>query len=173
MRLFTAILFDEETKNALCMAQTAAKKNAEGNFTARENLHQTLVFIGETDQREEIEKILSGTDFEPFEIRLSGTGFFEKGIFYASAENSPELSALQNEIEQKLCMAGFEIEKRRYVPHITLARKFRKGGDFSEEEVSAFLAGRKIRIEKISLMESSRIDNVLKYTEIYSKKAKT
>ena len=46
MRLFTAVCFDEETKNALFEAEKTAEICAEGKFTSKENLHLTLVFIG-------------------------------------------------------------------------------------------------------------------------------
>ena len=59
MRLFTAICFDEETKNALFAARNFAKNFSEGNFSEKENLHLTLVFIGETERTEEIKSALS------------------------------------------------------------------------------------------------------------------
>ena len=48
MRLFIAILFEENIINALTHFQDNLKaKGVKGNFSRRENLHITLAFIGE------------------------------------------------------------------------------------------------------------------------------
>ena len=78
MRLFTAICFDDETKNALFEAGKEAENFAEGNFSAKENLHLTIVFIGETERTEEIKSALSEIEFSAFDFKISKTGFFEK-----------------------------------------------------------------------------------------------
>jgi len=55
MRLFIAINFNDEIKDALCDASAelmaAAKR---GRTPRRENLHLTLVFIGETTRVDDI-----------------------------------------------------------------------------------------------------------------------
>lgn len=50
MRLFIAINFEEKVKLKLNEAQNYLKKYAAyGNFSSSENLHLTLVFLGETE----------------------------------------------------------------------------------------------------------------------------
>jgi 2'-5' RNA ligase len=50
LRLFVAVNFDAETKSRLLAIQDKLKKQAvRGNFSKPENLHLTLIFIGETD----------------------------------------------------------------------------------------------------------------------------
>lgn len=170
MRLFTALCFDDETKNALFAAGKAAENFSGGNFSAKENLHLTLVFIGETEREDEIRLALSKIEFPAFEFKISGTGFFEKGIFWAGTEENEKLRNLQKEVFEKLKNLGFEPEEREFVPHITLARKFRPGEDFSSEETEKLLPEKAVSANRISLMKSERIEGVLKYTEIYSKK---
>lgn len=169
MRLFTAILPDEETKSALFAAEKEAERTAEGRFSLKENLHLTLVFIGETDRCENIEKALSKIEFPSFDIKTSGIGTFEKGILYAGTEENKSLRELQKTVAERLESIGFELEKREYVPHITLARKFREGENFDGAAVISRLPERAFRAEKISLMKSENIEGVLRYTEIYSK----
>ena len=48
MRLFTAIVLSDAAKNEIFQLVCNMKQNAvRGNFTRRENLHVTLVFLGE------------------------------------------------------------------------------------------------------------------------------
>ena len=169
MRLFTAICFDDETKNALFSAGKEAEKLSSGNFTKKENLHLTLVFIGETDRKDDIEKAISKIDFPSFDFKISGTGTFEKGIFWAGISENEKLKNLYKTVFEKLRKIGFEPEEREFVPHITLARKFRPKEDFSFFETEKFLPEKPIRAKRISLMKSERIGGELKYTEIYYK----
>ena len=169
MRLFTAICFDDETKNALFSAGKEAEKLSSGNFTKKENLHLTLVFIGETERENEIKSALSEIEFPSFEIKTEGIGLFEKGILYIGTEKNEKLEKLQKTVFEKLKTLGLEIEEREYVPHITLARKFRPEEDFSGAEIIKRLPEKPVCVNRISLMKSERIGGELKYTEIYYK----
>lgn len=170
MRLFTAICPDEEIKTALFSAEKEAEKSAAGRFSLKENLHLTLVFIGETERKDDIESVLSKIELPAFDIKTGGIGTFEKGIFYAGIEENEKLFLLQKTVAEKLKDAGFEIEEREYVPHITLARKFRPDEYFDSAAVIKNLPKKPFRAEKISLMKSENADGVLRYTEIYSRK---
>ena len=57
MRLFIAINFNDYIKNELCSVMENLKKyTLRGRFTSRENLHLTIVFIGETNKVEAVKK---------------------------------------------------------------------------------------------------------------------
>ena len=169
MRLFTAICFDEETKNALFAAQNFAKNFSEGNFSEKENLHLTLVFIGETERKSEIESALSEIEFPKFSVDFSKTGTFEKGIFWVGTSENRELENLRKTVFAKLRNLGFEPEEREFVPHITLARKFRPAENFPFDEIEKNLPEKPALINRKTLMKSERINGELKYTEIFSK----
>lgn len=168
MRLFTAICFDEGTKNALLRAKTEAENFSEGRFTEKENFHLTLVFIGETERETEIEAALSEIEFPKFSINISGTGTFEKGVFWAGISENENLRRLRKAVFEKLKSLGFELEEREFVPHITLARKFKAGSGFSFEEIEKRLPEEPVFASRISLMKSENSEGVLRYTEIYS-----
>ena len=170
MRLFTAICFEEEVKNALSLAADLAKTLSGGNFTEKENFHLTLVFIGETERLQDIENALSKIDFPAFDFAINKTGSFEKGIFWAGTEENPSLQKLYEKIREELSAIGIETEEREYVPHITLARKFLAPENADLSPVEELLPKEKQRAERISLMKSERVDGVLRYTEISSKK---
>ena len=169
MRLFTAICFDDKTKSDLFSVGKAIGEKAKGNFSGKENLHLTLVFIGETERISDIEKALSEIEFPAFDYKISGLGTFDKGIFWAGIEENESLCKLQKIIFEKLSSIGIETEKRKYIPHITIARKFLPLQDIDFVKAAEKLPQKKKRATRISLMVSERIDGVLTYTEVFSK----
>ncbi len=93
-----------------------------------DNLHLTLRFIGEVNrpQAEDIDHALAGLRARAFPLRLSGLGVHTKAgrpnRLWIGAERSAALDHLQAKIETALQRAGREPERRRFVPHVTLAR---------------------------------------------------
>lgn len=171
MRLFYAVEFDEKTKDALIAKQSILKSGAvKANFTARENLHLTLRFMGE----------ISGPDFtvlkkvqdlvskrhDPFELEISEIGTFERGrssIVWAGIKENNKLLQLQKDLEKEIAANGFIPENRPYKPHITLAREFVTRGDINKIIRDVGALQHKFSVESISLMESTRVNGKLVY----------
>jgi 2'-5' RNA ligase len=92
------------------------------------NFHLTLRFIGEANrlQAEEIDCALAALRGRSFRFSLSGLGWFEKAgranTLYAGVERNEDLARLQAKVETALARAGVAIERRRFTPHVTLAR---------------------------------------------------
>ena len=75
MRLFLAVNLSPEMKNALTDVQRAMyDRGVRGNFTAAENLHLTLAFIGEYPSADAVMDALSSVTFTPFDLALDGVG---------------------------------------------------------------------------------------------------
>ena len=92
-----------------------------------ENYHITLRFIGDIDQRtaDEVERALLRVDRPGFELSLSGLdalGGNKPHSIVASAKNSSALKELQAEHERIIQRIGLEPERRKFRPHVTLAR---------------------------------------------------
>ncbi len=93
-----------------------------------ENLHCTLRFIGEVPgwRAEEIDVALAGLRAPGFTLSLAGVGVFHRGgkaaTLYAGVERSAALDHLQAKIETALQRTGLDPERRRFAPHVTLAR---------------------------------------------------
>jgi 2'-5' RNA ligase len=93
-----------------------------------ENYHITLRFIGEVPnhQAEEIDHSLAALRGRGLSIALAGVGTFMKAgrdtQLWVGVERNPQLDHLQAKIEQALQRAGLEPERRRFTPHVTLAR---------------------------------------------------
>ena len=93
-----------------------------------ENYHVTLRFIGETPayRAEEIDLALAALQARGFSLTLAGVGTFAKAgrstALWVGVERNPQLDHLQNKIETALQRIGLEPERRRFAPHVTLAR---------------------------------------------------
>ncbi len=108
-----------------------------------ENYHLTLRFIGELPgwRAEEVDQALASIRAPGFRLLPSGVGAFAKGgrvtSLYVGVERSAALEHLQAKVERALQEAGVERERRRFVPHVTLARI--DGNGAPEEKVAGWV----------------------------------
>lgn len=125
MRLFVALELPEDVKDRLA-SLTGGLPGV--RWVRPENYHLTLRFIGEVPGHlaEELDLALAGIRAKPFPLSLSGLGTFEKGgrvqSLHAVAERTPGLAHLQSKIETALQRSGLPAERKRFAPHVTLAR---------------------------------------------------
>ena len=97
-------------------------------FVPEENLHITLRFIGEVDEptMQDIALAADGVRFEPVQVTLGGAGHFETrgrvSAVWLGVEPSAPLIALRQRIEAALVRQGLPPERRRFKPHVTVAR---------------------------------------------------
>ena len=93
-----------------------------------EQLHLTLCFIGEVEGATfyDIREELSDVILEPFSMRLDGLGFFpprgKPKVLWVGVEKNEQLHLLHQKIYTCLTRSGVQLEKRKFAPHITLAR---------------------------------------------------
>lgn len=167
MRLFVAVNFPPEVKAALSGAVDSLRTRAGGNFSRPENFHLTLAFIGETRDAAGAKAALDSLSSPPFSAAVAGSGRFGD-TWWAGLEPSPELDALARETQEALRSRGFAIERRSFLPHVTLAREVSAGaGTALSVPRAAF------QVRRVSLMRSDRIQGRLTYTEIYGKELKS
>lgn len=175
MRLFIAINFDEETKKNIISVQERLKSVSRGSFSRRENLHLTLVFLGEISSSNipAIKRVIDEMPTPKLRLNFNHLGSFQRDsgdIWWIGLENNVALLKMQKQINQKLCLAGFSLESRSYKPHLTLARQVRLLTNVDNE----WLLNKPFSTEvyEISLMSSERIRGVLTYLELYRTKNK-
>lgn len=175
MRLFIAINLSEEIKDYLTAAIRELKSAAsKGNFTHRENLHLTLVFLGELgpDKLGSVKAAMNRVNGEPFRLSFSGFGKFKRNggdIHWAGVDRCEALFSVQKQLTAELEKAGFTPEDRAYSPHLTLGREVRLS-DPAGNIYGAIAAERlEMTVSRISLMKSERIGGKLVYTEIYGR----
>lgn len=92
-----------------------------------DNLHLTLRFIGDIDNRQarELADFLSAIEVHAFEMRLEGLGTFggrEPRSLWAGVSAGSELDALARASERAARAAGLKPEGRNFKPHVTIAR---------------------------------------------------
>ena len=168
MRLFIAINFPENTKDLLCRNISRLKSAAkQGRFTHRDNLHLTLVFLGEVEAKrlEDIRRVMGSVISSPFKLSIGSGGSFRRDggdIYWQSVKASDALTELYQQLYDGLKSAGFRLESRSYKPHLTLGRQVILNREPEPETAE-------VSVHRISLMLSRRIDGKLKYTELYGK----
>ncbi|WP_116600249.1 RNA 2',3'-cyclic phosphodiesterase [Primorskyibacter marinus] len=124
MRVFVAIDLPEFARSELVHLQNALPV---GRPVPEENLHLTLSFLGEQRDTaiEDIHAALSNIRAPVFDLQLVGIGSFDQGtrqVIYADVARCHQLLGLEQRITRSLRNAGVEFQKRRFRPHVTLAR---------------------------------------------------
>lgn len=91
-------------------------------------LHLTLHFLGDVEDEAHaaLPKALAGVTHDAFPIALRGTGVFpprgRPTVLWAGVAESAALVELHAAIGAALESCGLDVERRPYVPHVTLAR---------------------------------------------------
>jgi 2'-5' RNA ligase len=124
MRLFVAIAVPQIVAEQLLMIQAGVPG---ARWSSREQLHLTLRFIGEVDGRDaaSIDDALAAIAAPKFTLQLKGAGEFGGKMpraLWAGVAPNEALTHLQRKIETALQRIGLEAEKRKFTPHVTLAR---------------------------------------------------
>jgi len=167
MRLFITINWGANTRSRLLGLRDELQSNSRhGRFSAPENLHLTLAFLGECDAKQAAaaKAALDGLPFEPFAVTVDRVGRFKRDggdIWWAGVRNNTALSKLQGELTTRLRESGFLLENRKYSPHITLGREVVT--DYAFDKTEPFGE----TVTSVELMKSERIDGKLTYTAIY------
>jgi len=126
LRLFTAIELPAGHRELLASLCTGIK---DARWVEAHNLHLTLSFIGEVDEgaAEDLHKSLQNVKFDSFTLSLAEIDCFESRgkvrIMWAGVQHDRvSLCHLQNKVASAIEMSGLDFERRKYKPHVTLAR---------------------------------------------------
>jgi 2'-5' RNA ligase len=175
IRLFIAVNCNDETKKLLLSVQEKIKSQSlKGNFSRPDNIHLTLVFLGETPE-DQVQAICSAIKeaMQPpvalFSLTFSQTGCFThsgKELWWIGAGHSDlslgTLKNLRQRIAGGLSTAGVAFDDRPFNPHITLGREIKHNAPIVIDRQEIIFP-----VNRISLMKSEHLDRVLVYTEIF------
>jgi 2'-5' RNA ligase len=149
LRTFIAIdLGSAIREHCVALQETLARGGAEVKWVETENLHLTLLFLGEVHERDVTEvcravtRVCAGV--APFELRVEGVGCFPNArrpriVWAGVTAGVQEVVALHDALEVPLLEMGcYRREERQYNPHITLGRT---RGDHAGDGLAKAVAG--------------------------------
>jgi 2'-5' RNA ligase len=131
VRVFFAIWPDDKVQKQLSGAikRLQLEPLCGGRKTKTENIHLTLVFVGEVNPSKlealcQIAEGVRGSGARAFDLVVEKVGYWKHNhIVYAAIATIPqELMDLVIALQDALSAAGFPLEQRMYKPHITLMR---------------------------------------------------
>ena len=166
MRLFIAINFTANMKNRLiALCDELRSRSERGRFSLPENLHLTLAFLGECDDKQAAaaKAAMDTAVFDPFDLTVDRIGRFKRGsgdTWWAGVRENKALTSLYHKVTVGLCLQGFNLEKGRYRPHVTLGREVVT--DAMPHSVEPFGE----TVSRIDLMKSERANRKLTYTAV-------
>lgn len=123
LRLFYALWPDDATRAALCELQAGMH----GRLTRYQNLHVTLVFLGQQPCAllPVLEQTLNRLPVQPPSLSLDRIDYFaRKRIAWVGMHTEPPaLHQIQQTLAHLLVQQGIEFDRRLvFKPHVTLAR---------------------------------------------------
>ncbi|WP_254424254.1 RNA 2',3'-cyclic phosphodiesterase [Thalassospira marina] len=131
-----------------------------------ENMHLTLKFIGNVDDRHvagTIDDALMAIGFDGFDLKVAGLGMFgtdkKARILWAAVQNQPLLGQLAQRVESALLACediSEQLEQRKFAPHITLGRNRSAHRAVVEQAVvdHADVTSRVFHVDKFCLYQS-------------------
>ena len=139
-RLFTALEIPRDAALSLSLLRGGLPG---ARWIDVENYHITLRFIGDIEGHvaDEIANALDRVRRRAFPLTLSGVGVFggkKPHAVWAGVAASPDLTALQGEIDRICQRLGISADPRKFTPHVTLARL----RNSSPLEVAQYLSAR-------------------------------
>lgn len=170
LRLFFALNMDRSARREIMRLQTKMWGKESRGLTRAENLHLTLAFLGNTNsvRLEELRQILDRLDAPPLSLRFDRIDVFHQAggdIWWLGMGENRELQRLQVQLTKELDKAVFPVEERKFVPHLTLARKARPKVMLKDGKLLRPILA---KVGRVSLMRSQQIDGKTVYTELMS-----
>jgi 2'-5' RNA ligase len=116
---------------AVALQETLARTGTEVKWVEPENLHVTLLFLGEVDDREvpKVCRLVAEETIQhpAFDMTVETVGCFPNArrpriLWVGVTEGAQQMQALHDGLEPPLEELGYRREERRYTPHVTLGR---------------------------------------------------
>jgi 2'-5' RNA ligase len=133
IRTFIAVGLDSALRDrCVALQEKLSRSGTEVKWVERENIHVTLLFLGEVDDRElpalckAVAAVAKG--HAGFALSLQGVGCFPHArrprvVWAGLGLGTAELVALHDALEPPLLELGcYRREERQYTPHVTLGR---------------------------------------------------
>ena len=127
IKVFFAVWPDAAAQERLSKLASQLASLCRGRAINLPLIHLTLVFVGNVtgQQLETLCQVANEVKQSSFHLTMDEIQYWQHNrIVHIGPSQCPaKLSALVNDLQNRLSQAGFSLEKRRYIPHITLVRK--------------------------------------------------
>ena len=168
LRTFIALPLDERVRrHIVSLQEELGREQVNVKWVEPENLHVTLLFLGEIDARElpDLCKAVRGvtSELDSFAVEVAGVGCFPnprrpRTLWIGISDGRAEVVELHDRIEDALLRLGaYRREERGFTPHVTLGRvKSDDGGGPLRDrlkEQSDWSAGRQ-EVREVHVMSS-------------------
>jgi 2'-5' RNA ligase len=118
------------TPQILTFEKEIEKTGADVKLVEPDNIHITLKFLGDTDEKyiDDIEQSMkeSVNGIKPFPITLRGTGVFPNQnyvkVIWVGINDAGHIEPIARAIDTSLAPLGFKKENRGFSPHLTIGR---------------------------------------------------
>lgn len=173
IRAFFGLAVDGALAAELAAAARALKPvfGHAARWVPRSNYHLTLAFLGDIGQRDcdllqgMAARVAAGVT--PFDLEVGGLGWFPSPrrprMVAALVRRHRRLLALARHLHASLAAFGYPIDKRRFTPHITLARM----NSASPPQPQWPEAHWRQRVETLTLYRSDRSDGGAVYNALF------
>ena len=143
MRTFIAIKIPEVVSDALAELQSVLRV---GKPVTAENFHLTLAFLDEQPNEliEEVHHSLQHLHLPKFDVKLQALdtlGGKTPNTLYVGIENNEALDLLQEKVIGALRGAGVQLDRKRFRPHVTIARFGRRLSRADLDRLRDFMSG--------------------------------
>ena len=130
-RLFFALWPAADCRAELAARARDARAGLPGRAIPDENLHLTLAFLGKVpvEKIPEVEAVADAIAGDRFDLVLDRRGWIRRAeiLMLAPAGSPPALNALAKAVADGLQPVGFDIDFKRFRPHVTIARRCDRG----------------------------------------------
>ncbi len=175
MRAFVSIEVSGDVAGAIVHMQENLRV---GRVVPEDNLHLTLAFLDDQpiSALEALDEELSQLRMLPFDVSLKGLDVIGSGrgvrALTLMAEKVPSLLDLHDAVRRAARMAGITLERRRFQPHVTIARFGRNEPPSQPEKLQRFVSAYgnffagELSVEGFSLMRSTLTPDGPVYDEL-------
>jgi 2'-5' RNA ligase len=184
IRAFIAIEIPTGTKKELEEIESTLKSrnSTPAKWVNPESIHLTLKFLGDVST-EKVSVILDNigkgvVGIRPFRLQLSGLGVFPNAtrtqvVWAGITGDMDRLAQLQSNIEAEMEKQGFPREKRKFSPHLTLARVRNHATQDEKKSLGTLVTGTSftgsfIEVGSVNLMKSHLTRQGALYTRLGS-----
>ena len=180
IRTFLAFPIPKEIKGYFKnMLVPIINKQDKINWVKRENIHITLNYLGETDP-EKIEEHAGYIEsvvnkFPPLQLGTTDTGIYPHAneprvLWVGSSPYDLTLNAFKQKLDKELSHLGYGLDKRPFVPHITLGRvkTISRKSSFIHEFLTTEVREFNFEVDKVLWMKSTLTSTGAEYEELKS-----